>query len=416
MANSTNAGMELEFDAEDFLPLSGTDSEYFIISPKRRGATSLGVLPTSSSGLVLVSPRADVLLAITIGPAARVFRVETAVLAKFTKWWPAQVKIPNMTIYSLELGVAAHFDPVCSPFLLLDALAILLKCMHSPKEEGRSGMAPQHIFALSLVAREILGLESVFIEWFKSCMGVFMTDMHRDDQAVRVPGVVWEQALVTCHRFGWVEIWTGIASRLAVYSHFDFSGGFPEKLGLPNGQVVKGEAVGTVLESRMQLVKLFLSWANKSLRGWIKRLEIHPSCSSQACTNNRLGALRAFAKVSALLSHPTQTAEVWNKSIFEIIAGLQIITGDHKILPKPLFWAEKIRKRFAGTCTECPEKAPTSYLFPLEDVLTDLTWSLNNALFEYSRYPFPTDTNMLNGKWKIKSTAGSTTSQELEIE
>ncbi|KAK3987224.1 hypothetical protein QBC44DRAFT_401063 [Cladorrhinum sp. PSN332] len=390
MANPADA--ELEFHAEDYLPLHGTDSDDFVISPKRRGATPS--LLKDPSGITTISPKADVLLTITIGPAARVFRVETAVLAKFATWWPSQA--PNLPIYVLDLAVTATFYPVVSPFLLLDALVVLLKCMHTPAEEGRNGMAAQHIFALSLIAREVLGVEEVFIRWLQDCMSVFMTDMNYDDRAVCIPGVVWEQALITCHRFGWVELWVGIAGRLAFYCHADFSSGLPEKLGLPNGESVEGEAAGAILEYRNQVVSLFLSWAKASLDQWITRLEARPACGSQSCTKNRLGALKAFAKVSGLRSDQAQTPEAWKKSMFEIIAGLQIMAGDYKLLPKPLFWAEKIRKRFSGTCNECPERSPTSYLFPLEDVLTELTWSLKEALFEHSRYPFSVGTSRLN--------------------
>ncbi|KAK4226578.1 hypothetical protein QBC38DRAFT_528355 [Podospora fimiseda] len=404
MADNTPFEVDLEFDTEDFLPLHGSDRDNFVDSPRRRGASPIDFLQDVSV-ILQISDNANVLLAITIGPAARVYRVESTVLTKFTKWWSSQ--LPNRGIYALELGkVAATFLPVVPPFLLLDALVLLLKVLHFPNEIGRKGMTPQHIFALSLVAREILGLQEEHIKWFEACMSVFVDEMDHNDRAISVPGVVWEQALITCHRFEWVELWTRLAAQLALYCLPNFfSNKFPEKLGLPNGDTVEGEAISIIVNCQLEVFTLFYGWGSKSLNKWITELETRPPCGSQACTMNRLGALKAFAKVAGMQQGQPQTPDTWKNSMFEIIAGLQIIHGDQKRLPKPLLWAEKIKKRFSGVCYECPDKTPSSYLFPLEDVFTELTWCLHKTLLDHTRYPFPFGPSELNGKGRIKVSA-----------
>ena len=115
------------------------------------------------------------------------------------------------------------------------------------------------------------------------------------------------------------------------------------------------------------------------------------------CGTNRIAALNVFLLQSGLFPRTKL-----DKSLHEIVAALRYITAtDSELLAaaasdkgeagdeknNKLGWAAEIRRTYGGTCTKCDEKTATSMLFPLEDLLTDLTWELHDQLYEAVDFP-----------------------------
>ena len=106
-----------------------------------------------------------------------------------------------------------------------------------------------------------------------------------------------------------------------------------------------------------------------------------------------MAALNNFLLVSGLFPRGDLP-----KSLLEIVTGLRYLTASDAELASVsqqqrgpavggkaasgLEWAAQLRAKHAAMCTKCDERAPTSTLFPLEDLLVDLTWELQEQLLE----------------------------------
>jgi hypothetical protein len=150
-----------------------------------------------------------------------------------------------------------------------------------------------------------------------------------------------------------------------------------------------------ILAACEQVVKQLFAVAQQSLYRWTTGIGAQP-CANITCTTNRIAALNVFLFRSGL--YPRTKLK---KSLQEIVAALQYITATNAELAvstiehgqeeghvdERLLWAANIREAYGGTCTECDEKTPTSMLFPLEDLLCDLTFEMQEQLEEYTKFP-----------------------------
>lgn len=111
------------------------------------------------------------------------------------------------------------------------------------------------------------------------------------------------------------------------------------------------------------------------------------------CNTNRIAAINVFLLWSGLYPR----SKLLSKSLSEIVSGLQYITAtdaelreapteknairehDRNVGDRPL-WAVRIREDYGGTCTKCKETVATSMLFPLEDLLCDISFEVRGGL------------------------------------
>ncbi|KAK4044058.1 hypothetical protein C8A01DRAFT_31655 [Parachaetomium inaequale] len=154
-------------------------------------------------------------------------------------------------------------------------------------------------------------------------------------------------------------------------------------------------STNAILAAREEPVKQLFGVAQQSLYRWTTGIGRHP-CANITCTTNRIAALNVFLFRSGLYPRTKLS-----KSLQEIVSALQYITAtdaeltasaiknghqdDH--VDERLRWVAHIRDAYGGTCGECDEKAPTSMLFPLEDLLCDLTFEMQEQLEEYTKFP-----------------------------
>lgn len=154
-----------------------------------------------------------------------------------------------------------------------------------------------------------------------------------------------------------------------------------------------------IIAARKQVLPSVFAAAQASLSTWTVRVGRRP-CANALCVTNRIAALNVFLLQSGLFPRTRL-----NKSLHEIVTALYYITAtDSELLVataekeheggledddsgSKLAWALKIRETYGGSCTKCNEKTATSMLFPLEDLLTDITWELHDQLFEATDYP-----------------------------
>jgi hypothetical protein len=149
-----------------------------------------------------------------------------------------------------------------------------------------------------------------------------------------------------------------------------------------------------ILTAREQVLKHVFTAAQKSLYKWTVGIGNRP-CRNITCNTHRIAALNTFLLWSGL--YPRTKL---NKSLREIILALQYITAtdaelvvvaieqghaDNHVRER-LAWAARIREIYGGTCTTCDEKTATSALFPLEDLLCDLTFELQNHLAQDNQF------------------------------
>ena len=157
-----------------------------------------------------------------------------------------------------------------------------------------------------------------------------------------------------------------------------------------------GFCTDIILATRRQILPELFTTAQQSLSSWIARIGSRP-CENIHCSTNRIAALNAFLLQSGLFPR----TRLDDKSIHEIVSALKYITatanelvtaaeenkglGDY--VDRKLVWAANIRETYGITCTKCHERMATSSLFPLEDLLTDLTWELHEHLVEVTEFP-----------------------------
>lgn len=113
--------------------------------------------------------------------------------------------------------------------------------------------------------------------------------------------------------------------------------------------------------------------AEDGIKAWINRLARY-GCS--ACQGNRIGALTtALMEVGV---YPRKTAQDVTQSLHQICEGLD---EDKGMSPKV--------KQFAVMCDECDERAPTSSLFPIEDILYNIQDGRHGELRDLIDVPTP---------------------------
>jgi hypothetical protein len=153
--------------------------------------------------------------------------------------------------------------------------------------------------------------------------------------------------------------------------------------------------VDAILAARGRVVEEAFGIAQKSLCDWTMRIGRRP-CENMTCNANRIAALNVFLLASGLYPRGR-----FSKSLCEVVTGLQYITAtDAKLMAvsietgepfgavdEKLAWAARIRRMYGGACTKCNEKAATSMLFPLEDLLCDLTFEMEDRLLENTEFP-----------------------------
>lgn len=134
--------------------------------------------------------------------------------------------------------------------------------------------------------------------------------------------------------------------------------------------------------------------AQESLCGWTTRIGRRP-CDNITCNTHRIAALNVFLLWSGLYPRTKLT-----RSLHEIVSALQFITATNAELmavgiengqedgkvDERCAWAARIRETYGGTCTKCSEKTATSMLFPLEDLLCDLTFEMQARLLESTEF------------------------------
>jgi hypothetical protein len=145
-----------------------------------------------------------------------------------------------------------------------------------------------------------------------------------------------------------------------------------------------------VLAAREKVVEKVFVAAHQSLKMWMMRIGRRP-CENMLCNTNRIEALITVLRWLGLFPRVNP-----DMSLQELITLLQFTTAtdaelmavviehgwDEDFLRKRFNWPMYIRQRFGGACTQCDEKTPTSMLFPLEDLLCDVTFEMQKQLEE----------------------------------
>lgn len=151
---------------------------------------------------------------------------------------------------------------------------------------------------------------------------------------------------------------------------------------------------GAILATREQVIQQVFMTAQKFLCNWTTRIG-RRTCDNLTCNTNRIAALNVFLLWSGL--YPRTKL---NRSLHEIVSALQYITAtDAELMAVAIesgqevddvdegfAWATRIRKDYGGTCTKCSEKTATSMLFPLEDLLCDLTFEMQAQLVQFAEF------------------------------
>ncbi|KAL2259213.1 hypothetical protein VTK26DRAFT_7183 [Humicola hyalothermophila] len=212
----------------------------------------------------------------------------------------------------------------------------------------------------------------------------------------------WEKALGACLAFGWAVEFRVLAARLAYLCEVGEDPDTGEvRLVKPDGKWVEAgicgnRVVGIILAARRQILPQLFATAQQLLRNWTVRIGNRP-CENIHCVTNRIAALNVFLLQSGLFPRTRL-----DKSLLELVLALKHITatdaelaaaaqtqGFEEYAERKLGWANSIRRGYGMTCTKCHERAATSALFPLEDLLADLTWELHDRLVEATYFPHP---------------------------
>jgi hypothetical protein len=164
-----------------------------------------------------------------------------------------------------------------------------------------------------------------------------------------------------------------------------------------SGRDADADLTDAILAAREQVVQKVFTTAQESLCNWTMRIGRRP-CENITCNTNRIAGLNVFLLWCGL--YPRTKL---NRSLHEIVSALQYITATDAELvavaiengqevddvEERFAWAARIRKAYGGTCTKCSEKTATSMLFPLEDLLCDLTFEMQAQLVEYAEFTQP---------------------------
>lgn len=123
--------------------------------------------------------------------------------------------------------------------------------------------------------------------------------------------------------------------------------------------------------ARAEVMAAVIKAAEDGIKAWIHRLS-RQGC--EECQGVRIGALTTALVVVGI--YPQKTAEDISKSINQIFVEMD---ATKEMSPAVL--------QFARECSHCDEAVPTSSLFPIEDVLTEMQWGRHEELRELISFP-----------------------------
>ncbi|KAK4098347.1 hypothetical protein N658DRAFT_544486 [Parathielavia hyrcaniae] len=385
---------------------------------------------------ISLSPAANTTVVLTLGPVTRTFLAVSEVLSSFTAWnhhhhahsqndaahtamvhdSATQTLTANLTV--LIPGVAACPAHIADQHL--DALQALLAVMHQHHTHGNSTdvvLSVDEIWRLGGL-KDALDLDGRWVDFLRGCMRQFVGGIKRvggwlnfggleevgpEEALVIGESQTMERAANTCLVFGWGEELRVVMARLAYVCGVAEDQATGEVvLVKPGGRrvevgVCEREVVDAILAARRKVVENLFAAAHKTLGAWMTRIGHHP-CADMLCNTNRLEALIFVLRWLGLF--PRGDIDM---SLHELVTALQFTTATNAelmaaaiendwgdgLMRKRFNWPMYIRQRFAGTCSKCNERAPTSMLFPLEDLLCELTFEMQDQLQEYVELRWP---------------------------
>ena len=373
--------------AADRRPSEGNSSA--IPSPEPSSSSDANI----QAAVTALAPDADTTLHITLGRATQTFLVASPVLAHFTAWPAPEAEEQEHEHESvLHIDLTSFLPPSSSqdnnnnnnediaintPSAHLYTLHLLLRALHH-HEHNHNQEAPPSLSDLCRLAalQAGLGLRGPALRWLRRGMGDSAGSLGGvggwlgSFGGVVLPGDdelrALERAVRVCEVFGWEgEEKRRVLGRLAY--------------------------VGSVGEVRRELVERVYETAQRALCDWTVRIGRRP-CENLGCNTNRIAGLNAFLLASGL--YPRGKMVV---SLHELVSALQYVTAtDAELMTvaietgepegwvdERLEWAARIRTAYGGTCTKCSEKTATSMLFPLEDLLCDISFEVEDWLREY---------------------------------
>ncbi|KAG7287407.1 hypothetical protein NEMBOFW57_006918 [Staphylotrichum longicolle] len=310
---------------------------------------------------IALTPAPDTTLHLTLGPCTRAFLITSDILGNFTAWgtdattttttniassfWP---KDDDTDTHTLHINLTSLLPAL----LLTSSTATASESLTAPNEENE---LQSHLDALQALLR---------------AMHIAPTPNKEQDGTETIISIAHLWRLSRLHAAGGLGLrrgWIGWLRRACM-------GGFVARLAGVRGRVVV-EAFGI---------------AQKSLCDWTMRIGRRP-CGNMTCNANRIAALIVFLLTSGLYPRGR-----FSRSLHKVVTGLQYITStDAELMAisietgepfgavdEKLTWAARIRDMYGGACTKCNEKAATSMLFPLEDLLCDLTFEMDDRLLE----------------------------------
>ncbi|GAB1319553.1 hypothetical protein MFIFM68171_09763 [Madurella fahalii] len=329
-----------------------------------------------------LSPRANATLRITLGQSSRTLLVEPALLNDFACWRQSRHLSPDETAIPILQRLSAEQREQH-----LDALQSLLAVLHAPQELGGKGFSVDDIWRLGTMHAQ-LGVSERWVEWLKVCMGTFVDECRaRGDVGDVERGRLWEKALSACRVFGWVDEYRFFAARLAYCCRIEEEDGLVKADGEKVDVGIVGKGSVEIIKTARQTVLSNIVVATADLLDTWARLCRHQPCENNSCNSSSVAALQQFSLRSGL--HPD--GKLGDISLHDVITALKIITAPDAVADdsdKDRFvWATEIRETHGGACMQCDRDGATSLLFPLECLLSDITWKLQDKLYAATNYP-----------------------------
>ncbi|KAL2164911.1 hypothetical protein VTH06DRAFT_207 [Thermothelomyces fergusii] len=406
--------------------------------PSRMATTDTTTTTTTTTNPIITlvpaaGTTATTTLAVALGPSSRTFLIATPVAQHFTAPWPAATTTSttdntstntNTRHIAIDLGrrvpgAASWSRGECEAHL--EALHSLLRAMHdggSDSEDegdkdgsghgGRGGadaVADLGVDALwrlgrlqaglglggGWVARLRGGMER-FVEGLGTVVGGWMdgwSGLPSASASARAgcagrgnaaAEALLERAAEACLMFGWAEHFRVVVERMAFVCRDgeDAETGARVVLGPDGKRVGEGRVLEAITATRGRILDRVFAAAQQSLLRWTIGIGCRP-CANATCNTNRIAALNVFLLWSGLYPRSRRLT----KPLSEIVSALQYLATaengvqeDEQKIDDRLVWAVHIRDRYGGTCNRCKEKTTTSMLFPLEDLLCDLSFEI----------------------------------------
>ncbi|KAL2153624.1 hypothetical protein VTH82DRAFT_4779 [Thermothelomyces myriococcoides] len=391
------------------------------------------IIPTTVIYLVSATGRAaTTTLAVTLGPCSRTFLIAAPVARHFTAPpWSVDVNSSRSSDSRIAVDLAPHIPGAatwpreeCETHL--EALHSLLRAMHeddisddnddggyNPKHDA-SGTGPFDMDVDTLwrlgrlqpglrlsagwVARLRRGMKR-FVEGLGRVGGWMdrgsASEGHTGGRGGAATTEVLERAAEAFFSFGWAEYFGAVIDWMAYICHDEEDEETGARIVLvgPDGRrVCQGRVKDAITATRACILDRVFAAAQRSLLRWTIGIGWRP-CTNMTCNTNRIAAINVFLLWSGLYPR----SKLLSKSLSEIVSGLQYITAtdaelreapteknairehDRNVGDRPL-WAVRIREDYGGTCTKCKETVATSMLFPLEDLLCDISFEVRGGL------------------------------------